>query len=59
MKNENKCGCHALVGIKCDVKNCVYHSGECSCVAEKINVGPASAECSADTVCSTFKPKAE
>ena len=29
------------------------------CSANKIAVGPSSAETSADTVCATFKPKAE
>ncbi len=46
-------------GVKCDVKNCVYHSGDKYCCAKCIAVGPQSAQTSADTICSTFKQKAE
>ena len=46
-------------GVKCDVKNCVYHSGDKYCTAKCIAVGPQSAQTSADTICSTFKQKAE
>lgn len=43
--------------IVCDVKNCVYHTGECSCKAEVVSVGPVYAGSSTDTLCATFKPK--
>lgn len=51
------CGCKHIKGIKCDVRNCHYHSGECYCTAEQIAVGPSSADCSGETLCVTFKPK--
>ena len=46
-----------IKGISCDVRNCVYHDGDCYCTAEKIAVGPSYATTSQDTVCATFKPK--
>jgi len=51
--------CEHIEGIKCDVKNCAYHSGDCFCTAKQIAVGPGHAETSADTICSTFKQKAD
>lgn len=57
-ENVKKCSCGKYnVGISCNVQNCVYHAGDCHCVAEKISVGPNSASTSADTVCATFKQK--
>jgi hypothetical protein len=47
-----------IKGITCDVKSCVYHSGQSECYAGEICVGPSTAKCSANTVCATFKPKA-
>lgn len=44
-------------GITCDVKNCVYHAGDCYCTANKIAVGPSFASASSDTACVTFKQK--
>ena len=44
-------------GVSCDVCNCVYHNGENSCTATKINVGPSYATSCTDTVCATFKQK--
>lgn len=60
MENKNNC-CHepAIKGIHCDVRNCVYNENGCSCHAEKISVGPSNATRGSDTVCVTFKPKAE
>ena len=55
--NKKNCDGKPNKGIKCDVKNCMYHSGECNCVAEQIAVGPHHAETSADTICATFKQK--
>ncbi len=61
MHDNDKCksGCGHIDGIVCDVKNCQYHVDGCHCAAGKISVGPSSAITSADTVCATFKPKAE
>ena len=44
-------------GIKCDVKNCVYHCNKEGCSAHKITVGPTFAVSSADTICATFKSR--
>lgn len=49
--------CNYNKGIHCDVKNCVYHDGECYCTAEKISVGPTYASTSTDTACVTFEQK--
>lgn len=46
-----------IKGIKCDVKNCVYHDCETYCTAKQIAVGPSSATSSADTACATFKER--
>jgi len=46
-----------IQGISCDAKNCVYHDGDNYCTANKINVGPAYATSSTDTVCATFKER--
>ena len=57
MEKKNYCDCKHNEGIKCDVKNCVYHSGDTYCTAKQIAVGPHHAETSADTICATFKQK--
>ena len=46
-----------LKGIVCDALHCAYNNGHNACCAKQITVGPADADCSADTVCATFKPK--
>ena len=46
-----------IKGIGCDVKNCVYHDGECYCTANKVSIGPSYATSSSDTACATFKEK--
>ena len=59
-KNFNEVNCDStkcIKGVVCDVKNCAYHSGESNCYAGTISVGPREASCSANTNCSTFKPK--
>ena len=59
-KYENDCKCDMskhIDGIKCDVKNCVYHNGKNECCAGCISVGPHSASSSTDTACVTFKAK--
>ncbi len=43
--------------IRCHAKNCEYHSGDCICTADKIDVGNKHASHSAETECSTFKCK--
>ena len=56
--NKDYCGCeHVNDGISCDVKNCLYHEGDCHCTADQIAVGPSFDTSSTDTVCATFKPK--
>ena len=63
MNNENKmtekgcCSTKHIEGIKCDVQNCAYHSGDCYCTAKQIAVGPSYASSCTDTVCATFRPK--
>ena len=57
MQDKETCGSCVNDGIKCDVKNCQYHEGDCHCTAEKIAVGPSFAADSTDTVCATFKAK--
>ena len=46
-----------IKGISCDVRNCVYHDGDCYCTAEKIAVGPSYGTSCTDTVCATFKQR--
>ena len=50
-----KTPCEHIEGIKCGVKNCMYHDGETFCTAKSIAVGPHFATSSADTVCVTFQ----
>ena len=67
MYNNDKCSSTGacdikkdhIKGIKCDVKNCVYHDGESRCTAGEITVGPTYASTSGDTACATFKPNTE
>ena len=46
-----------IKGIRCDVKNCMYHDCETYCMAGEIAVGPSNARSSSDTVCVTFKER--
>ena len=46
-----------IKGIRCDVKNCMYHDCDTHCTAKQIAVGPCNATSSADTVCATFKER--
>ncbi len=48
-----------IKGIVCDACHCAYHGEKNECCAKEIAVGPQSACCSTDTVCTTFKPKNE
>lgn len=48
--------------IYCDVINCAYNDDHCHCTAPTVEVGAQSANsctasCSAETACSTFRPK--
>ena len=49
--------CKKNGGVSCDVTNCVYHDGDCTCKADRINVGPSYATSCTDTVCATFRQK--
>ncbi len=57
MNDKGCCSTKHIEGIKCDVKNCVYHDSETHCMAGQIAVGPSFATSSADTACATFKEK--
>ena len=60
MDNKRGCGCEKHIkDVKCDVKNCVYHDGDCYCTAGEIAIGPSFATTSTDTICSTFKQDQE
>ena len=48
---------NAISGIKCDVKNCNYHTHDDCCVAGEIQVGPSNAEVGSQTKCGTFEAK--
>ena len=54
---QSQVSCEHIEGIKCGVKNCMYHDGETFCTAKSIAVGPHFATSSADTVCVTFQAK--
>ena len=59
-KYQTECKCDEskhIKGIKCDVKNCVYHADKNNCYAGSIAVGPREANCSSNTNCVTFKPR--
>ena len=44
-------------GIMCSVQQCVYHTTDNKCTANKIEVGSAkTCASSCDTECVTFKP---
>ena len=56
-KLYNECNCDAskhIKGIKCDVKNCVYHDCDTYCTAGQIAVGNSMAS---DAACDTFKER--
>ncbi|MBR4282761.1 MAG: DUF1540 domain-containing protein [Clostridia bacterium] len=52
---NEKTNCKHTNSINCTVENCVYHSGQHTCTAKEVQVGPQSACCCQDTVCGTFK----
>ena len=56
-KTTGCCTSKHIEGIKCDVKNCVYHDCDTHCTAGQIAVGPSFATSSSDTVCATFKER--
>ena len=55
--NNEKCSTskNHIKGIKCDVKNCVYHDCDTYCTAGQIAVGNSTADSAA---CDTFKERA-
>ena len=59
--NTEKNGCcpKHIKGINCNVESCVYHDSHNCCTAKEISVGPTHAASSAETLCVTFRPKAE
>ena len=57
MNNNGCCSSKHIEGIKCNVKNCVYHDCETNCMAGQIAVGPSFATSSSDTAGATFKEK--
>jgi hypothetical protein len=57
--NRSCCGGDHIKGIKCNVQNCYYHDCDTYCTAGEIAVGPRSADSSSETLCTTFKPKAD
>ena len=62
MNNDKRCCAsnqNVIKGITCDVVNCQYHQGEGQCCAGHIKVGPSKAEANRDTLCATFKNRAE
>ena len=58
-KKNTCCSERAIKGIHCDVRNCTYNEAGCECHADHISVGPSNATHGSETVCVTFKPKAE
>ncbi len=44
-----------IKGIKCEVKNCVYHNTKDCCTAGHIKVGNSQATKTSDTKCETFE----
>lgn len=54
-KNACNIGKEHIKGIKCDVKNCVYHDCDTYCTAGQIAVGNCSTESCA--ACDTFKER--
>ena len=62
MQEKRGCGSadsckNHIKGIRCDVKNCMYHDCDTYCTATEIAVGPSSATTSSDTACATFKER--
>lgn len=56
-KEKRSCSKEHIKGIKCDVKNCMYHDCDTYCTAGQISVGPCNATSSTETVCATFKER--
>ena len=62
MYNNDKCKTNGacdiskdhIKGIKCDVKNCIYHDCDTYCTATQIAVGNGT---KADACCDTFKER--
>ena len=41
--------------IHCDVSDCVYHDGDCTCTAECISVNCTAPSDTCDAKCSTYR----
>ena len=56
MNNQSSCNSNKdhIKGIKCDVRNCVYHDCDTHCTASQIAVGNSA---KADACCDTFKER--
>jgi len=52
--NNNNFSC---VSVGCDVKNCIYHSANDICTADRILVENQNANQKVETFCATFTPK--
>ena len=46
-----------IKGIKCGVKNCVYHDCDTYCTAEQISVSNSANVTAGEAACATFKEK--
>ncbi len=59
MNNENCKGMSKdhIKGIKCGVKNCIYHDCDTYCTAEQISVSNSANVTAGDAACATFKEK--
>ena len=57
--NQTKMKEKALGDVACGVKNCIYHSTDNCCHAERITVRSENAVRMAETFCGTFHPRAE
>lgn len=59
MEYNKQCGCepHMINGIKCEAKECAFHTMGDHCEAGEIIVGCPTASCSSETICTTFKAK--
>jgi hypothetical protein len=55
------CDCEQkyLEGVRCGVKNCIWHCEETHCTADAISVGPDRATTSSQTLCATFREKSD
>ncbi len=59
MDYNYQCGCKTgkINGIKCEVKDCTFHTTNDCCEAGQIVVGSKDATCSSQTSCNTFRER--